>query len=485
MGKVGHERNRLPVSFTINSCVDTEDSRFLAITIDVLHTGLNFNGSIFDKEVVDANADSIMNTPVLGYIALNPDGELDFQGHKYKAVKSNDGIDYVYAGSAYGVIPESCNYRWIEKVCSDGICREFFQVDALLWTKFDDAITIFNRDGGKPQSMELELSSITGEENDDGTFTFTGFKFDGCCLLSSTDDHIQPAMIDSKAVPKEFTAQTIAQEIKDKLTEYSMTVEKSNENSEKEAGEMPKIPDTNFTLNLMEQIDEIYAVLGEKKYRDSWGYECSQYCFVDVQSNEIIVMDRADHYRLYGMKYTMDGDKITIDFASACRKKTTYSDFEEGAEDAEQFVFEKAMSDFATYMSAQIDAANESKDTAEANYSQVKNDYDEMKPKYDAYVKAEAEREKAAVEAAKDAEFKQFDQHLSDVAEYTTLKEKRDEYSLEEIQAQCAVMFTKKNLNANFSRKTKEAAPVVADVFEQTPKAEVSSRYGVLPTKKQ
>ena len=26
-------------------------------------------------------------------------------------------------------------------------------------------------------------------------------------------------------------------------------------------------------------------------------------------------MDRADHYRLYGMKYTMDGDKITIDFA--------------------------------------------------------------------------------------------------------------------------------------------------------------------------
>lgn len=484
MRKVGHERNRLPVEFTINNCVENDDSRFLAITIDVLHTGLNFNGSIFDKEVVDANADSIMNTPVLGYIALNPDGELDFQGHEYKTVKGSGGTEYVYAGSAYGVIPESCNYRWIEKVCSDGICREFFQVDALLWTKFDDAITIFNRDGGKPQSMELELSSITGEENDDGTFTFTGFKFDGCCLLSSTDERIQPAMIDSKAVPKEFAVQSIAQEIKNKLIEYSKTVEKSNENYVKEDGEMPKVPDTNFTLNLMEQIDEIYAVLGEKKYRDSWGYECSQYCFVDVQSDEIIVMDRADHYRLYGMKYTMDGDKITIDFASACRKKTTYSNFEEGAEDAEQFVFEKAMSDFATYMSAQIDAANESKDTAEANYTAVRDELDEMKPKYDAYVQAEAEREKAAVEAAKDAEFKQFDQHLSDVAEYTTLKEKRDEYTLEEIQAQCAVMFTKKNLNANFSRKTKETAPVTAEVFEQTPKAGVSSRYGVLPTKK-
>ena len=349
MRKVSHERKNLPVSFTINSCTETEDSRFLAITIDVLHTGLNFNGSIFDKEVVDANAESIKNTPVLGYIALNPDGELDFQGHEYKTVKDGNGKDYVYAGSAYGVIPESCNYRWIEKVCSDGICREFFQVDALLWTKFDDAVTIFERDGGKPQSMELELSSITGEENDDGTFTFTGFNFEGCCLLSSTDERIQPAMIDSEAVAK-FTVQSIAQEIKDKLHEYTVSVEKS---SIKEDSDMPKVPETNFTLNLMEQIDEIRAVLGEKKYRDSWGYECSQYCFVDVQGDEVIVMDRADHYRIYGMKMNMNGDKISVDFATASRKKTTYSDFEDGAEDSAPFVFEQAVSDVATYMSGQ------------------------------------------------------------------------------------------------------------------------------------
>lgn len=480
MRKVGHERKNLPVSFTINNCVETEDSRFLAITIDVLHTGLNFNGSIFEKEVVDANAESIKNTPVLGYIALNPDGELDFQGHEYKTVKDGDGKDYVYAGSAYGVIPESCNYRWIEKVCSDGICREFFQVDALLWTKFDDAVTIFERDGGKPQSMELELSSITGEENDDGTFTFTGFNFEGCCLLSSTDERIQPAMIDSEAVSK-FTVQSIAQEIKDKLQEYTVSVEKS---SIKEDSDMPKVPETNFTLNLMEQIDEIRAVLGEKKYRDSWGYECSQYCFVDVQGDEVIVMDRADHYRIYGMKMSMDGDKISIDFATATRKKTTYADFEEGAEDSAPFVFEQAVSDVATYMNSQIDAANEEKATAEANYTTVKDELDEMKPKYDAYVVAEQQREAAAIEAAKDAEFRKFDQHLADSADYTALKKDRDKYTLEDIQSQCAIMFTQKNLNANFSRKPKETSAPVADVFQQTPAAEVNSRYGVLPTKK-
>lgn len=477
MGKVDGERNLLPVSFTINDCIETQDSRFLAITIDVLHTGLNFNGSIFTKEVVDENADSILNTPVLGYIALNPDGELDFQGHEYKLVKDGNGNEYVYAGSAYGVIPESCNYRWIEKVCSDGICREFFQVDALLWTKFEDAVTIFKRDGGKPQSMELELSSITGEENDDGTFTFTGFKFDGCCLLSSTDEHIQPAMIDSEAVSK-FTAQSISQEIKEKLQEYTLSVEQKN--NEKDGEVMPK---ADFTLNLTDQLEEIRAVLDEKTYKDRWGYECSQYCLIDAQDDEVIVYDRADHFRIYGMKFTMSNDKIIIDFDSAVRKKTKYENFDDGTEDSEPYLFEQSVSGIADYMAEQIEAVTKEKDTAEANYEAVKNDYEEMKPKYDAYVVAEEQREKATIEAAKDAEFKKFDSYLSDNSDYAKLKEERDNYTLDDIQNKCAVLYTQKSLSSNFSRKDKGGTPMVANIPEATPKSGVSSRYGVLPTK--
>ena len=195
-------------------------------------------------------------------------------------------------------------------------------------------------------------------------------------------------------------------------------------------------------------------------------------------------MDRADHYRIYGMKMSMDGDKISIDFATATRKKTTYTDFEEGVEDSAPFVFEQAVSDVATYMNSQIDIANEEKATAEANYTAAKNELDEMKPKYDAYVVAEQQREAAAIEAAKDAEFRKFDQHLADSADYTALKKDRDKYTLEDIQSQCAIMFTQKNLNANFGRKVKETSAPVADVFQQTPAAEVNSRYGVLPTKK-
>ena len=112
MNPYGHAS--LPISYAIDGESYSKDTRFLNITIDVLHTGINANGSIFTKEVVDANIASIFNTPILGYI----EGE-DFTQHEYRVQKTTNGeLQYIYAGHAYGVIPESCDPRWITKVYS-------------------------------------------------------------------------------------------------------------------------------------------------------------------------------------------------------------------------------------------------------------------------------------------------------------------------------------------------------------------------------
>lgn len=469
---------RLPVTYTINDCIETEDARFLAITIDVLHTGLNFNGTNFSHEVVDANADSIKNTPVLGYIALNPDGKYDFQGHEYKWILTDEGKKYVYAGNAYGVIPESCNYRWIEKISSDGVCREYFQVDALLWTKFEQAVSIFKKDGGKPQSMELQLSSIEGDELDDGTFNFTSFQFNGCCLLSSTDETIEPAMIDSIATPT-FSVGTIAQEIKEKLNEYS-SVAKTKKN-EKEIKSMSRnIKD--FALTMREQYEEIVAMLEEHKYVDKWGYDYTRYYLVDVQDNELIVMDREDHYRLYGIAYSIDGDKVTIDFDKCKRKKTQYTDLETDTEEG-SLDFEKVVSDVADYINGQLNTMTSEKEAAEKNYTDMKNQYDQIKPDYDRYVSDAKAREAEAVEAAKTAEFEKFDKHLSENEKYIDLKKNRDNYTLADIQKECAIMFTEKNINTDFSKNTNKDKGLTAKVTEDKPQIEINPRYGVLRTK--
>ena len=143
-----------------------KDARFINVTIDVLHTGGNLNGSRFEKEVVDRAAKSIANTPILGYIEQNDDDELDFKGHEHELIVDEDGIRYVYAGSAYGVIPESCNPRWVSRDDGTGKTREYLRVDGLLWTKFDDSCGIFERDVVKGQSMEI--TNMEGYVDKDG-----------------------------------------------------------------------------------------------------------------------------------------------------------------------------------------------------------------------------------------------------------------------------------------------------------------------------
>ena len=177
----------IPISFAVNKEVSDKDNRFISVTIDVLHTGLNFNKSIFSKEVVDANIDTIKNTPILGFITEAPYDDKDFKGHEYVITKDENGIKRKYIGEAFGLIPESCNPRWITKETDSGVEREFLQVDGILWTKFQDAADIMLNDIEKPQSMELYPYDIDGYEDDDGNFVFSKFSFDGCCILGDEE----------------------------------------------------------------------------------------------------------------------------------------------------------------------------------------------------------------------------------------------------------------------------------------------------------
>ena len=84
----------LPISFSVNNEISDKNNRFINVTIDVLHTGLNYNGSIFNKEVVDANIETIKNTPILGFITEVPYGDKDFKGHEYVITKDENGIGH-------------------------------------------------------------------------------------------------------------------------------------------------------------------------------------------------------------------------------------------------------------------------------------------------------------------------------------------------------------------------------------------------------
>lgn len=210
---------RYPVSFIKKGEYESSDFRFIDVSIDVMHTGANLNKTSFTKDAINKAVPTICNTPILGYVVDELDEEdKDFKGHEHELRITNKDVKYIYAGQAYGVIPESCNPRWIVKDDGTGIEREYLRVDGLIWTKFSDPVDIFTRDGTKNHSVEL-TDMACGPADKNGNVPVGSFKFDGCCILSTTDPSIKPAMTGS-CVTANFSVEDITAQIRDRLYEY-------------------------------------------------------------------------------------------------------------------------------------------------------------------------------------------------------------------------------------------------------------------------
>lgn len=493
----------LPVTFSVENEISDGDNRFIEVFIDVLHLGRNLNGSVFSQDVVDANIDTIKNTPILGFVQVKSDGEKDFKGHEYTIKRTVNGVEQVYSGSAYGVVPESYDAQWVDKMCDDGEMRTFLRVKGLLWTKFSDSTEIVMRDIIKQHSMELYPNSIEGHEDDNGDFVFDKFSFDGCCILS---DDVQPAMVNS-CVEVNYSVsdfvKNLQDELNDKFAVFTKLIDKQNEQGgvknmpedikndemiedvntdfseqvdDNQSASDDSQPVSDFASTMMQQFEDISNIVSSQEIvKDMWGYDVPRYYAVDVQDDEVIVVDTKDNYNYYGIPYIIDGDKPVLDFARCTRKKVRYENYEEGA------VMPTGAFSFGEYISSIEKNASEKIEKVEAEYSQVKSELDEIKPKYDEYVTAEAEREVAEINAAKDAKFSEYEDVLGENAEFAAIKEKRDELSVDEIEKECAVLYVKATRAAktNFSKNSNVAViGVMNDVDDDVIDGYVRTKYG-------
>ena len=498
-GNVKQSIYSIPISFSVNNEISDKNNRFINVTIDVLHTGLNFNGSIFNKEVVNKNIDTIKNTPILGFITEVPFDDKDFKGHEYVITKTENGVERKYIGEAFGVIPESCNPRWITKTTDSGVEREFLQVDGVLWSKFQDATNIMLNDIEKPQSMELYPYDIDGYEDENENFVFTNFSFDGCCILGS---FVEPAMENAK-IEVQFTmsdfVKSIQSELNDKYSAFTKMVnEKNNE------GGIETMPNTDFAQTVLQQFADISAIVSQhESITDRWGDEYPRYYAVDVQENEVIVVDRKQGYNYFGFSFTMNGDKAEIDFESGKRKKISYEDYVEGIEVPEEaFNFGKHIEEIENIAFNKVEEANvktseaeekvtefeakvsefeTAKNELEESYNQIKAEFDEMKPKYDDYVVAEQARIEAELDAQKDAEFAKYETVLTDDVNFAALKEKKAEMTVKEIESECAILYARKNLAQTNFNKSNDMTMTAGLIDNDDKNGFVETRYGNIP----
>lgn len=479
-----------PVMFQKTEEIENSDCRFTKVKIWLMHLGQNYNGSDFEKSVVDNALPTLGYIPIVAFIENNRSGEQDCSDHRYIITKDEKGVRRKYQGVAYGVITSGAdnNAHYEERLCDDGETRTFLVVDGLVWNMFEDSSNIINRDLIKSQSMELwdDGSSIEGYEDENGIFHFTKFSFRAACILGKD---YEPAMINS-TVEVQFTisdfVKNIQSELNDKFTTFTKLVNEKNNK-----GGIGTMPNTDFTQTVMEQFADISTMVSQTEtMKDRWGDEVPRYYLRDIQDNEVIVVDRVNNYQFYGFPFTMSGDKATIDFTKGNRKKTQYVNYEEGE------VAPEGSFDFGTHISeienvayskvtdaeAKVTTAETAKAEAETNYSQVKADYDELKPKYDEFVRAEQARIDDEMDKKKDAEFARYEAALSGDTEFESLKSSKADMSLEDIEGKCAILYARKNLaQTNYTKSNPQGLTV--GVMDDTTGDEgyVSTKYGNIP----
>ena len=507
---------RYPVSFIKKGEYESSDFRFIDVSIDVMHTGANLNKTSFTKDAINKAVPTIRNTPILGYVVDELDEEdKDFKGHEHELRITDKDVKYVYAGQAYGVIPESCNPRWIVKDDGTGIEREYLRVDGLIWTKFSDPVDIFTRDGTKNHSVEL-TDMACGPADKNGNVPVGSFKFDGCCILSTTDPNIKPAMTGS-CVTANFSVEDITAQIRDRLYEYqaiqqNYTAQNDNPSDEEKGDTTPmneneiktpgveenQVPAENtvaptepagneatppnentvtepaaapaeenaapttepepasaepagtentaptenepaagaeFTLSANQLRDEIYNALLKVQVPSRWDSDCMipKYWLTDILDSEVIVTDSGT-YQLMGIPYSMNGDNVVLDYANIKRKKVTYEDWDEG----------DVMPGLITMFSTLTDKLVELSDS----FTKAANEVSEIKPKLEAYQKAEEEAVVAAEKAKRDELFSVMDEKLGADAEYIALKENK-EISYSDLETKCYALVGRKS--AEFS----------------------------------
>ncbi|WP_341323373.1 hypothetical protein NSQ62_07835 [Solibacillus sp. FSL H8-0523] len=361
---------KLPAIFQNIKQYEKDDARFLKVKIWLMHTGINFNGSSFSKEVVENAIPTLANTPILAFIEENSVGEQDFSDHRLVLHRNEEGeINLKYLGSAVGVIPEANNARWEMRVTDSGEEKEYLVVDALMWTKWDEPTNIMKQKGITSQSMELS-DKYSGTFDKDGVFQFETFEFFGACLLG---EDVLPAMQNS-TVEIEFSKQealqnTIEKKMQEFYTLFSQEggteMEDNNEldvntNLEEEVQdevvstntefELEPVneevtPDTElesnepvvnepiqeFALSGEQMKQQIRAALSKEDHIDHWGDKCRSYWYVDYTDTLVIFENIKDGYQLYQAPYAMTGDNVEIKFEESVKVKIEYVPFEGAA----------------------------------------------------------------------------------------------------------------------------------------------------------
>lgn len=400
--------------------------------IKVLYLGGNRNHSYITKEVATEMAKTLRGAPIVGYYKEEKE---DFADHGEQVIFDDEGIHFNCLTKPYGFVAPDAEI-WFQKFIDtddfgNEVEREYLMTTGYLWTgQYEEAQTVI--ENGKPQSMELDESTLEGKweiNSKDGMeyFIIDDAMFSKLCILG---DDVEPCFEGASVTAPEVS--TSFSKVDDTFVRTLYTMMQDLKSALDKQGGQSKMELENNDLENNEVVEETPVV--EEPIEDNTP---------ETEPNAPEAEGNADA--------ASDGDidnstEETPAPSEEFAKEDEDKDDEEEKEDEEDSEDE----DYA----CKTKKSKKCKSSLEEEHETLKTEFAKLKAEYDALVEFKNQIDNEKKDELIESFYMLSDEDKKDVVE------NKAKYSLEEIKSKLAVICFDKKVNFDLDDNSKNEESV-------------------------
>ena len=362
---------------------------FLKCTISVMSHEQIANGCKFRKDGIERAIPTLDYAPVIGYWKDD-----DFNDHGIEYVMNNDGIEEVVRTVPFGVVIKGSE-RFENIVADNGETQEYLMADCYLWNRYEKAI---NKVKENRCNQSMEVNVVSADYTSD-YYDIKDFNFSALCILGEdVDPAFSLAKIRTCANFSDNKFENEYKEMLDVFKRFSM-----------EGGDV--LENNKEIIDNFEENEEETEEMKKKRCEEE-------------QENEEKEVEKCSEKEEKPKEEEMKKKKC------------------ENEEEVEKV-------NYSEIISSLRDEISELKE----NYSKLEEKYNSVNEELVSLREFKASKDLEERNAKEEEIFEQYNDDLCEVEEFAKLKENSKEYSLEELNEKCLLIWAKNERNNRKSSK--------------------------------
>ena len=306
-----------------------DEGRFVKCSLDVCHDGGNYNGSWFDKDVIERCAyKSLAYTPILANVYYDEDWEEYLVGGHdmdIELIENENGfdIDVFYLERPVGFVPPDTP---IEMVYNPEDGKNHLKAYCVIWKKYSEQLLDIIEECNGELSVSMEIEALNTQiSQETGDVIINDFVFQGITILGTCNP---PAMQGAKI--KTFSKNNIKIEIEQMIKEYSADKggEIMEENKKFEDEVVEEVQEQPVEEEIVEEIvEEVEDEVQETEEVEEQVEEEQP-----VEETQEVVEESTDEYSLLQNKYAeleASFNQLKEEYSMLESKLNSMQDYEE------------------------------------------------------------------------------------------------------------------------------------------------------------